>query len=198
MIPAWLLGCAAPPCPCDAIALPAGPVTDADALAALVAEVGRAAYPALAGVDVGIAPVDGLAYLRAWTELDTVLLDDGLARTYTVQYDPALLADPPAPDALAALLVHELGHVSDYVAMDSEALAAFAVWYGTQDPLTSESLAAYERATDAQALDRGCADGLAAARDWIYAHASPDVLAEKQHNYYTPDEIAAYPAVCGP
>ena len=90
------------------------------------------------------------------------------------------------------VLVHELGHVEDYVAQDTDALVAFAVWYGSEDPLTSESLADYERGTDEKALDRGCAAGLADARRWIWSHAGPEVLPEKQHNYWSAEEIEAW------
>jgi hypothetical protein len=109
-----------------------------------------------------------------------------------VQYDPIVLSDPPPAHALAALLVHELAHVADYVGWDSAELVEFGVWYGTADPMTSVELSAYERQTDETALRRGCAGGLAAAREWIYAHSDPEVLAEKQRNYWTPAEIDAW------
>jgi hypothetical protein len=169
-------------------------VTDEAGVVALVDDATREAFPELVGVEIGVAPVDDLAYFRAWTEVDTVARDDGRARTYTVQYDPVVLADPMDPASLAALVVHELGHVEDYVAMDSAELVSFAIWYGSQDPATSDELAAYERATDEKALVRGCAAGLSAAREWIYAASADDPvrLAEKQRNYWTPDEIAAW------
>jgi hypothetical protein len=187
----WLFACGSP-CPCDRIDLPKDPVRTEAGLRDLLDAVRAAAWPEYADLSVGVAPVDGLAYFRAWTELDTVGLDDGRARAYTVQYDPVVLEDPPEPAAVAALLTHEMGHVDDYVGMDSAELVSFALWYGTQDPLTSDELADYERATDEKALERGCADGLAAARQWIYAHADPETLAEKKHNYDTPAQIDAW------
>lgn len=197
----WLLAGCAPGdgdatadgvCPCARFDLPDGPVTDEDGFAALVGQALGLGYPALIGVDVGVGAVDDLKYLRAWTELDTVALDDGRARRYTVQYDPVVLSDPMPPEALAALLVHEIGHVEDYVGMDSAALVSFAVWYASQDPASSDELAAYERGTDEKSLARGCADGLAAARAWIYGHAEGDVLVDKMRNYDTPEDIAAW------
>jgi len=173
------------------VALPAS-VGDEPALAALLDATRAAVYPELEGVSIGLRAVEDLAYLRAWTELDTVALDDGRARTYTVEYDPVLLSDPPDPGALAAVLTHELGHVSDYVGMDSAGLVDFALWYASQDPMTSDELAAYERATDEQALTRGCAAGLARFREWVYAHADAEVEAEKRRNYYSPEEIDAW------
>lgn len=204
----WLLAGCAPGdgdatgdgvCPCALFDLPDAPVTDEAGFAALVGQAQDLGFPALIGVDVGVGAVDDLQYLRAWTELDTVALDDGRARRYTVQYDPIVLSDPDPmpPAALAALLVHELGHVEDYVGMDSAELVSFAVWYAGQDPSSSDELAAYERGTDEKSLARGCADGLAVAREWIYARAEGDVLVDKLRNYDTPEDIAAWTAANG-
>ena len=73
-------------------------------------------------------------------------------------------------------------------------LLDFAGWYASQDPATSDELAAYERATDEKALQRGCADGLSAMRTWIYAHVDAETLAEKEKDYYTPEEITTWVA----
>ncbi len=178
-------------CPCEGLAL-AGPVTTEAALADALAQV-RGAVPALDGVEVSVELVPDLAYFRAWAEVDGLLIDDGRARRYAVHVDPVVLSDPMPEAGLVAILLHELGHIADYVAMDSDALLAFVLWYGTQDPASSDELRDYERATDTYALDRGCADGLAEARAWIYAHAqTPEILADKQRNYLGPDEIAAW------
>ena len=177
-------------CACSSVALPAAVATETD-LAVLLAEVGRVLYPEQGGVSVGIGPVDHLKYFRAWTELDTLSLPPR-ERRYTIHYDPAVLAEPPAPAALAAVFAHELGHVDDYLGMDSTALVEFAAWYAGEDPTTSASLAEYERATDEKALARGCADGLRQVREWIYAHADEATEAEKRRNYYTPEEIDAW------
>ena len=58
----------------------------------------------------------------------------------------------------------------------------------------NEGRAAYERATDEKALQRGCADGLSAMRTWIYAHVDAETLAEKEKDYYTPEEITTWVA----
>ena len=141
---------------------------------------------------IGVEAVPDLQFFRAWIELGTISAPDPRDRTYTVQYDPVVLADPPPAEALAAVLAHELGHVDHYLGMSTEEAVQFGVWYGTQDPTTSDDLAAYERETDEKVLARGCAAGLAAMRVWIYEHVEGDVLVEKERNYYTPDEIAAW------
>jgi hypothetical protein len=184
-------------CPFDAVALPDAPVTTEAGLVALLDATREATFPELGAADIGVRPLADLKFLRAWIELDSVAEEDGFARRYTIEYDPVLLADPPEPAALAAVLVHELGHVDDYVGMTSEEVLEFAVWYGTADPMTSDELSAYERGTDEKALVRGCADGLSAMRSWIYAHSDEAVRAEKERNYYTPAEIDAWVAANG-
>lgn len=201
VVPLVLAACAAPSgsvppagCPCDRIALPAKPIVTHDGMRALLGRVAAATWPELAGLRLGLQPIDDLEYFRAWVELDTVGIDDGRARRYTIQYDPVVLSEPMPPDALAATLVHELAHVRDYVLLDSAGLVDLALWYAGEDPATSEALAAYERATDDEALARGCAEGLARSMEWIYARAAddPELLAQKRNNYYTPDEIRAW------
>ena len=186
-----------PPCPCADLALPDAPVTDEAGLVAVLDEVRSLLFPEMAGVDIGVEAVPEMQFFRAWIELGTISQPDARDRTYTVQYDPVVLSDPPPVDALAAVLGHELGHVDHYLGFTSEEAVQFGIWYGTQDPVTSDELATYERDTDEKVLVRGCARGLATMREWIYAHVEGDVLAEKQRNYYTPDEIGAWVAVHG-
>ena len=177
-------------CPCDRIELPGSPVTTEADLAILLSRAVIATFPELTDVDLVVSPVDALQFFRS--SIDLVSLDplDDTTRVYRVEYDPVVLSDPPEPAALAAVLVHELGHIADYTAMTGTAYLDFGLWYGSSTG--TDELAAYERATDEQALARGCAPGLAAMRDWVYTHCSGEVLAEKQRDYYTPEEIEAW------
>ncbi len=178
-------------CRCDQIPL-AAPVTDAAGLLDLLHATAEVAFPELDGLTIAASPVDDLAFFRSVIDLGT--LDDAApeGRVYRIQYDPVTLTDPPSPRALAAVLAHELGHTLHYLPMTTAEYLEFGVWYGTQDPLTSDGLSDYERATDAIALERGCAAGLSEIRTWIYDHSTPDILAEKEHNYESPAEIAAW------
>lgn len=183
------------PCACENIPLPTAPVlTEAELLALLVA-ARDVAWPELAALNLAVDDETDLAYFRASISTDTALEPDNANRVFVVSYDPVVLADPPDPASLAAILVHELAHVHDYTQMDVETYLEFGLWYGAQDPKTSDELAEYERSTDEAAMSRGCAAGLSTMRAWIYAHASAEVLAEKQRNYYTPAEIAEWVAV---
>ena len=50
----------------------------------------------------------------------------------------------------------------------------------------------YERQTDEQALERGCATGLKAYRLWLYDRVDDETEAQKRRDYYTPEEIDAW------
>lgn len=190
------LACASQ-CPCDAISATDAPVTDEAGLVTLLEAARREAWPELTGLAIEVQSYSDLAYFRALPTPDTLGVTDPADRHYLVQYDPVVLADPPAATALAAVLVHELAHVADYTAMTAEELLEFGLWYATEDPMSSDELRDYERQTDEAALSRGCAEGLSAMRTWIYDHASEEVEAEKRRNYYSPEEITEWVAANG-
>ncbi len=191
-----VLACAEPTaaatatCACDGIP-DVEPVSSETALLELLLATRDATFPG--EYALALSAEANLAYFRASIDSDSLAGD----RVYVVSYDPVILDDPPAAGALGAILVHELGHVEDYRLMENAEYVEFGLWYGAQDPATSDELRDYERATDEKALQRGCAEGLAAMREWIYAHATPEVRAEKERNYYTPAEIEAWVAESG-
>ena len=104
-------------------------------------------------------------------------------------YNPAMFPDPPSRIAAGAIIIHELKHVLDYTGMDSDELVDFGLWYASGDDISD-----YEKQTDEYALESGCAEGLSAYREWVYAHIPKEDLEEKMETYYTPDEIAAWVA----
>lgn len=177
------LGCVTPPpCACDAVAVPAG----ADVQGILDA-IRPTLFPDLDGVSITAQTVEDVTFFQTTVELAT-FEDPPELRRYLVQVDPVVLADPPSTAAMVAVLAHELGHAQDFVGMDADALAEFAIWYSRED------VADYEHATDEKALARGCGPGLAAFREWVYSHTDGEVEAEKRRVYYGPDEIAAWMA----
>ena len=190
-------GPVAPTCLCSSVESPAAPVTTEDGLLALLRATQVVTWPELDGLALAVEDETDLAYFRASISTDTTLEEANADRLFVVSYDPVVLADPPDSTSLVAILTHELGHVFDYTGMSVKDYLEFGLWYGAQDPMESDELAGYERATDERALARGCAAGLAAMREWIYLHASAEVLAEKRRNYYTPEEISAWTEVHG-
>ncbi|MDR3607335.1 MAG: hypothetical protein P4M08_08140 [Oligoflexia bacterium] len=143
-------------------------------------------FPDLKGLDPRIEVFQGgtdflRANLRPWTAF---LPAD--RREYLLQVNQALLADPPPPLALDAILVHELTHLRDYRGMSPPRL----VWFGLKYFLFP--ITAYERQTDENALKLGQACGLIAYRRWLYAHEQGAALVAKRRDYYTPEEILAW------
>ena len=169
----------------------APPPTDLDAVQALVDDVRAELFPELDGASIEVVELDSETdYFQANLDISTVG-ESPLERAYRVLANPLLFDDPPSQPAVAAILAHELTHVRDYTELDSAELVEFGLWYATEDT------AAYERETDEHALWLGCADGLIAYREWLYAHIPASALADKQRSYYTPDEIREWQRLHG-
>lgn len=107
-------------------------------------------------------------------------------RTYVVYVNERLLGDAPSDDALRAILVHEAKHIVDYTRMSSWRFLTWAAQYVLR-PQT-----AYERQTDLAALTRGLGCGLMEYRVWLYRRIDAKTRAQKERDYYTPNEIAAW------
>lgn len=106
-------------------------------------------------------------------------------RIYNLYYNPRFFDDPPSPEAIEAVLCHELVHLESYVDRSGFELLALATRYLTQDSFRIR----YEKATDRGALERGHATGLKDFRTWIYEKLEGDELAKKRRTYLTPEEI---------
>ena len=192
-----MTACASPPEPADSgvaeqacalLAQDAAPPGDEAALAALLGEVQATFHPALDGVSIALEAMDSdQDFFVANLDLSTAG-EAGPDRDYRVQYGLRVFEDPPPFAATGAILVHELQHIEDYVAMDTAALAEFAIWYAGGD------FAEYERATDEVVLEAGCGEGLKAYRLWLYGQVDAGTEAEKRRDYYTPEEIEAWMA----
>lgn len=180
---------AAPRASCaELMAEPGDPGSEAGIQAALDG-VQASLYPELHGVSVGLVAMESDSdYFYANLELST-LPDPPLERQYLVFYSTLMLPDPPSHAAVVAILAHELKHVADYTTMDAAELAEFGLWYATTDDISG-----YERATDEHALALGCGPGLIEYRQWLYEHVDEQTRAEKQRDYYTPEEIEAWMA----
>lgn len=164
------------------------PATEAD-IVALVASAREGFFPTLGALSLEVVTMESEdSYFVANLDLAT-LSEAPLERDYRVLYNPALFADPPSRLAVGAILVHELKHVLDYTGMDSDELVEFGLWYASGDDISD-----YEKQTDEYALESGCAEGLSAYREWVYAHIPAEDLQEKRDTYYTPEEIAAWVA----
>ena len=166
------------------------PAAESD-IVALVASAREGFFPTLSAVTVEVTTMESDdSYFVANLDLAT-LSEAPLERVYRVLYNPAMFADPPSREAAGAIIIHELKHILDYTGMASDELIDFGLWYANA---AGEELADYEKQTDEYALEAGCAAGLSAYREWVYAHIPEEDLKEKMSTYYTPAEIAAWVA----
>ncbi len=168
-----------------------GEPTDEAALAELLAEVLQTHQPQLQGLSIELLAKDSEQDFFSADFDVTSAAEPGPERSYRVRYGPRIFESPPPTAATAAILVHELQHIDDYVGMDTAELSDFILWYATGD------FAEYERATDEVALEAGCGEGLKAYRLWLYEQVDADTEAQKRLDYYTPEEIDAWMAARG-
>jgi hypothetical protein len=164
--------------------LPGAP--DVAGIQASLDGVRTALYDELEGIPIELQAISSTtSFFAASVDLSSL---DGTTenRRYVVQYAEELLALEPPADGVVAILAHELAHVLHYTGLEQQELIDFALWYAQGD------IADYERQTDEQTLRRGCASGLIAYREWLYSVVDAETRAEKQRDYYTPEEIRAW------
>jgi hypothetical protein len=190
----WLLltACAVEPEPtlptCAEAMADVPPLTGWESLTPLIEQVRADRYPELAGVPIELGMLESETDFFVANLVLSTATNPPLEREYLVLANPALLADPPPPSALYAILVHELAHIRDYTEKDTAELVSFGLWYAQGDT------AAYERATDEVALKLGCGEGLKAYREWLYERLDAEAVEAKRETYYTPEEIEAWMA----
>lgn len=148
--------------------------------------VRSALYSDLEGVPIELKPISSTtSFFAASVDLSS-LGGTTENRRYVVQYAEELFALGPPVDGVVAILAHELAHVLHYTSLEQQELIDFALWYAQGD------IADYERQTDEETLRRGCASGLIAYREWLYSVVDAETRAEKERDYYTPEEIRAW------
>jgi hypothetical protein len=104
-------------------------------------------------------------------------------RVYRLGVNESVLTDPPPPNALRAVLAHELAHTLYYHRRTRPQLWGTAKIFFNRDAQID-----FERATDLEACARGFAPGLAEYREWIEARM-PDGEKKYGQTYYDVDEL---------
>lgn len=112
-------------------------------------------------------------------------LKDSEHRVYNLYFNPRVFQDPPPPEALDAILAHELVHLRDYTHLSSLGLTTMVARYVGSAAYRER----YERATDEVVLGLGKAEGLRAYRRWIYPRLTAEDYVVKRRTYWTPEEI---------
>jgi hypothetical protein len=144
----------------------------------------RSARPELAGHSIVLRPSgSSTVFFRADVTPGSVFRRAD-RRVHRVHYSRRLFDDPPPPEAVMAILDHELEHVRHYTELGGLRLVGFGLDYAVG------GAARYERGTDAHPVALGCAEGLAAYRRWLYARLSPRQERRKRRLYLTPEELS--------
>ncbi len=102
---------------------------------------------------------------------------------YIIFVNPKVFAGQAPQNGIRSIIAHELAHVLYYVERNRFELLGLA-------SLSSKSLTQkFERKADLEAIARGYGKGLIEYRKWLYQNIPAKSLAEKERNYFTPQEI---------
>ncbi|MBT3583346.1 MAG: hypothetical protein HN509_00450 [Halobacteriovoraceae bacterium] len=112
-------------------------------------------------------------------------------RNFTIEINPKLYKCPPPPDALRAILAHELFHIQDYRNRSTFGMIGLGLKY-TRNSATNS----YERSADERVLQLGkdfkdpsFFKGIKEYRQWIYPKLNEKELKTKKERYFTPEEV---------
>ncbi len=102
---------------------------------------------------------------------------------YIIFVNPKVFAGQAPQNGIRSIIAHELAHVLSYVERNRFELLGLA-------SLSAKSLTQkFERKADLEAIARGYGKGLIEYRKWLYQNIPAKSLAEKERNYFTPQEI---------
>jgi len=149
----------------------------------LVDQVISASYPELNGADIRIELFHSRSdYFKTRFGIPQFFF---ARMRYLVFVNPRML-ELQAPEAgVRAIIAHELAHVVYFKKRNRMQLLGLA-------RLTSKRFTAeFERRADLKAISLGYGEGLKEYRRWLYGNIPASKLAEKQRNYFSPDEIDA-------
>lgn len=150
----------------------------------LVDEIRAAAYPELRNAQIEIETFQNRAdYFRSSFSISR-FLRPGKMR-YRILVNPRVFALQAPAAGVRAILAHELGHTLYFTQRNRLELLGLVRLAG------KGFTARFERWADLQAIARGYGEGLQAYRRWLYQHVPADRLAEKQRDYFSPEEIDA-------
>lgn len=105
-------------------------------------------------------------------------------RVYRLGVNRKVLSDPPPPNALRAVLAHELAHTLYYHRRTRGQIIKTAKIFFNRDAQID-----FERATDLEACARGFAPGLAEYREWIRSRMPENSAPKYGQTYYDVDEL---------
>ena len=102
---------------------------------------------------------------------------------YIVFVNPQVFAKNAPENGIRSILAHELAHVLYFSERNRFELLGLV-------NLSAKSFTQkFEHRADLEAISRGYGDGLKAYRAWLYQNIPQKNLAEKKHDYFSPEEI---------
>jgi len=149
----------------------------------IVDDVIAESYPELKGAHIRINPFRSQSdYFKARFGVPQYFLP---RMRYLVFVNPRVF-ELQAPEAgVRAIIAHELGHI--FYLRERNRLRLLGLVRMTSTRFTAE----FERWADLKAISLGYGEGLKEYRRWLYKNVPASRLAEKQRNYFSPDEIDA-------
>ncbi len=104
---------------------------------------------------------------------------------YLVFVNPRVFEMQAPEEGVRAIIAHELAHLVCFKHRNRVRLVGLV-------RLTSNHFTArFERWADLKAISLGYGEGLKEYRQWLYCNVPASKLADKQRNYFSPDEINA-------
>jgi len=104
---------------------------------------------------------------------------------YLVFVNPRVFEMQAPEEGVRAITAHELAHLVYFKRRNRARLA------GLVRLASKRFTARFERWADLKAISLGYGEGLKEYRQWLYRNVPASKLAEKQRNYFSPDEIDA-------
>lgn len=102
---------------------------------------------------------------------------------YIVFINPRAFTKNAPENGTRSIIAHELAHVLYYAERNRFELLGLV-------NLSSKNFTQkFEHRADLEAISRGYGDGLKEYRDWLYQNIPQKNLAEKQRDYFSPEEI---------
>lgn len=150
--------------------------------ARLVAEIVNASFPELKNASIEIKTFHSRAdFFRSRFSVSRFLTFRKLH--YLIFVNPQVFEKNAAPEAVRAIIAHELAHVAYYRRHNRFELLGLIA-------LSSKSFTArFERAADLQAIKRGYGAGLKIYREWLYRNIPAEKIHAKRRDYFSPEEI---------
>lgn len=150
----------------------------------LIHEVRALSFPELSTIDIQVCPFTSQSdYFQARFSILRFFFAKRMK--YFVRVNSNAAAAGLREEPSRAIVAHELAHISYYASNNRLHLLNLL-------RLTDHGFRErFEKRADADAIERGYAQGLKQYRIWLYQHVPAKALAEKKRDYYSPQEIEA-------